>query len=66
MILQATTEKELLAIIANIQKTLREYQNANKALIKKMDAMQGTTNTIVKETIVKEIEKPIITIQFEM
>ena len=60
MILQVHTEKELIKMISDMKKTITNYQCQNKALTKRLDLMQSAIDkkpdTIVKETIIKEIE----------
>tara|TARA_R110002096_G_scaffold40888_3_gene111041 strand:- start:137 stop:433 length:297 start_codon:yes stop_codon:yes gene_type:complete len=63
MILQSTTEKELLTAIDKIQKSLIDCQAQNKLLTKKVDLLQGEVNkkptVLLKETIIKEAQ-PVI------
>ena len=49
MILQVHTEKELIKMIGDMQKTITNYQGQNKALAKRLDAMQNPVQ-IIKET----------------
>ena len=64
MILQKHTEKELLAMVAKLQQQVNVANSNSKAMLKKMDVMQSgldkKPNVIVKETIIKEVEKPVI------
>jgi uncharacterized coiled-coil protein SlyX len=65
MILQIKTEQELLDMVTKIREDLTNCQKQNKWLLKKMDKMQGQIdekpNTVIKETVVKEVEKPTFT-----
>ena len=64
MILQASTEKELLELMEGMQKRLAACESQNKALVKKLEEIKSDVdskpNVVIKETIIKEIEKPTI------
>ena len=64
MILQASTEKELLELMEGLQKRLAACESQNKALVKKLEEIKSDVdskpNVVIKETIIKEIEKPTI------
>ena len=64
MILQASTEKELLALMEGLQKRLIVCESQNKALARQLKeiklAVDRKPDIVIKETIIKEIEKPTI------
>jgi hypothetical protein len=64
MILQVHTEKELVDMVHSLKKELEQFRTQNKSTIKKLEAMQVAINkkpnVQIKETIIKEIEKPTV------
>ena len=64
MILQVHTEKELIDMVYSLKKELEQFRTQNKSTIKKLEAMQAEINkkpnVQIKETVIKEIEKPTI------
>ena len=73
MILQVKTERELITSLEGLSKIVTSLQTHNKELNKKLDDMQllldKKPNTVIKETVIKEVEKPTIretqTVKFE-
>jgi hypothetical protein len=64
MILQVHTEKELIDMIHSLKKELEQFRTQNKSTIKKLQSMQAEINkkpnVQIKETVIKEIEKPTV------
>ena len=64
MILQVHTEKELIVLIESLKKELEQLRAHNKTVTKKLKSMQLQIDkkpiVQIKETVIKEISKPII------
>ena len=64
MILQIHTEKELIEMVGSLKKEVGILRTQNSSSLKKIELMQleidKKPNVEVKETIIKEIEKPTI------
>jgi len=64
MIMQIKTEKELIEMVQALKKEIDKLTAANKSNAKKLKLMQAEIdkkpNVEVKETVIKEIEKPTV------
>ena len=62
MIMQIKTEKELIEMVQALKKEIDKLTAANKLNAKRFKLMQADIDkepTVIKETVIKEIEKPI-------
>ena len=66
MILQVHTEKELVGLVESLKKEIEQLRTHNKTVTKSLESMQlqidKKPNVKIKETVIKEIEKPTVVV----
>jgi hypothetical protein len=67
MILQVHTEKELIGLVESLKKEIEQLRTHNKSVTKELESMQlqidKKPSVKIKETVIKEIEKPTVIIK---